>query len=196
MTDTPPGHPADDDVPAVSWLLGRLVIALAVLGVGAWFASTVLEGPIERVSAAFVNEFGLIGVGLGVLTLDAIPGTFHEPLLILAYDGGIRFWTLVFVAGTASWGSGVIGWTCGRLLRRAPFLVRALERYRIGPFMRRYGGRAIALAALTPFPYAITTWGAGATDVPLSTLMLGALVRYVKVALYLGILVYGWTLGQ
>jgi len=180
----------------VSWLLARLFLALMVLGGLAWVASTVLEEPIEHLSATFVDGFGLMGVFVGILVLDAIPGTFHEPILILAYEGGLGFWTLVATAGTASVLSGVIGWVCGRLLRRAPFLVRMLEKYRLGPFMRRYGGRAIALAALTPFPYALTTWGAGASDVPLSTLLLGTLVRYLNITLYLGILVYGWTLGE
>lgn len=188
-------QPEADDVPDVSWLLVRLFIALLVMGATAWFLGSVLEGPIEALSRSFVDAFGALGVFVGVTILDAIPGTFHEPLLILAYDGGIRFRTIVGVAGTASILSGVIGWTCGRLLGKWSFLDRVLTKYRITPFMRRYGGRAIAIAALTPFPYAITTWGAGAADVPLSTLLVGSLFRYIKIALYLGIIVSGWSLS-
>ncbi len=188
-------EPESDDVPDVSWLLGRLLVALVVMGVCAWFLGTVLQGPIEALSASFVDAFGVLGVFVGVLILDAIPGTFHEPLLILAYDGGIQYGTIVLVAGTGSFLAGIVGWTCGRLLGKWPFLDHVLTKYRISAFMRRYGGRAVAIAALTPFPYAITTWGAGAADVPLSSLLVGALFRYIKVALYLAIIVYGWSLG-
>lgn len=193
MPSVPDSDP--DDVPDVSWLLGRLLVALGIMGVCAWFLGSVLEAPIQALSASFVDAFGVLGVFVGVLILDAIPGTFHEPLLILAYDGGIRYGTIVLVAGTASVLAGVVGWVCGRLLGKLPFLDRILTTYRITPFMRKYGGRAIAIAALTPFPYAITTWGAGAADVPLSSLLVGALFRYLKVALYLAIIVYGWSLG-
>ncbi|MFT6162818.1 MAG: putative membrane protein YdjX (TVP38/TMEM64 family) [Myxococcota bacterium] len=188
-------EPESEHAPDVSWLLGRLLVALVIMGVCAWFLGTVLQGPIETLSASFVESFGVLGVFVGVMILDAIPGTFHEPLLILAYDGGIQYGMIVIAAGTASIVAGVIGWTCGRLLGKWPFVDRLLTKYRITPFMRKHGARAVAIAALTPFPYAITTWGAGAADVPLSSLLIGALFRYIKVALYLGIIVYGWSLG-
>ena len=66
------------------------------------------------------------------------------------------------------------------------------ERYRVGPFLRRYGIVAIAAAALLPFPYAITTWCAGTVGVRIEHLLVGALFRYPKVLFYLTIMALGW----
>lgn len=190
---TEAGEP--DEVPDLRQLFGRLAVAMVLLVVVAYGLSSVLQEPMQAVSDAFVARFGLAGVFLGVAILDAIPGTFHEPLLILAFDGGVNYGLIVAVAGTASVLAGVIGWGCGRALGRWSVMDRLMLKYRIGPFMRRYGGWAVAVAAITPFPYAITTWGAGAAEVPLSTLIAGSLVRYIKVALYLGLIASGWSLG-
>ena len=51
--------------------------------------------------------------------------------------------------------------------------------------MKRYGVRAVAVAALTPFPFAIATWGAGASNVGLKPVLLGSLFRFPKVFIYL-----------
>ena len=69
------------------------------------------------------------------------------------------------------------------------------ERYKIGPFMREYGAYAVAVAAIVPFPYAITTWGAGMSNMKLRDVMLGAIFRYPKVLFYLTLIVLGWNVG-
>ncbi|MBW1877507.1 MAG: hypothetical protein JRI25_25115 [Deltaproteobacteria bacterium] len=163
------------------------VLFVAVAALGYAFAE-----PIERVSAVFLEHFGRAGLFAAVFIMDAIPFTTHEPVLFLAYTGGVTFWQVFGLAGTASVLSGILGWTMGRVLARWRWLGDLFERSQVGPFLRRYGVVAIAAAALTPFPYAITTWGAGMVGVRIEHLMIGALFRYPKVLFYLTIMALGW----
>lgn len=164
--------------------LFTLVVVFAAL---AWIA----RGPLEAFAGWFVGTFGLIGLALFVLVVDSLPLT-HEPVLFLGLSGGLGFWP-VWAAGTiGSIGAGVVGWLGGRFLGRHPALQRIFERYRITAFLHRYGAWAVAVAALTPFPYALTTWASGAAHVPLSQVLLGSLMRGPKVLLYLSLMAAGW----
>ncbi len=182
-----------DDAPRMQQLLLRLLGALTVL-----FALVVVLGitvaePIGHLADQFIARFGESGLFGLIFLLDAVPFTTHEPVLFLAYTGGIPFWRVCLLAGTASMLSGGLGWSIGRGLAHWAPLRDLFERYRVAPFLRKYGATAVALAALTPFPYAIVTWGAGASGVRLDQVMVGALFRYPKVVFYLGIIVFGWT---
>lgn len=191
--------PQPDDLaeaPSLTALARQLAASLVVIGVAAYLVSRFLRGPIERAGAAFVDEFGLLGVFAGVLALDTLPGTIHEPLMALAWEGGLAYLPIVLASGTGSVAAGVFGWVIGRWLGRFAWVQRTMHRYHIGPFMRRYGGWAVAIAAITPFPYAITTYGAGAAGVRLPVLLAGSMLRFPKEALYFGIYVYGATLAQ
>jgi membrane protein YqaA with SNARE-associated domain len=183
----------DTDVPPLGSLLWQVVVGLVVLTVVAGLVALVLAEPIERFGEWFVGQFGLWGVFIGVLVLDALPGTVHEPLLLVANQGGLSYGSIVLVGGAASWLSGALGYGIGAFLGRWPRLHALLDYYRIAPFMRKYGGWAVAVAAITPVPYSITTWGAGATGVRLSVVLAGALLRFPKVALYLALALLGWN---
>ena len=88
----------------------------------------------------------------------------------------------------------IVGWTFGGLLGRFEIVQRVFVRYRVAEVFERWGGAAVAVAALTPVPYAVTTWAAGAARVPFVPLFLGCLVRFVKVLIYLSLIVAGWSL--
>lgn len=184
-----------EGVPGLATLARRLLVALVVFGALAFLLAMFVRDPLIALGAGFMDRFGLAGMALGITFLDTLPGTVHEPLMVLAFEGGEGFWKIVLVAGAASWFSGVVGWAIGRALRTSPFVQRILERYDVGPFMRHYGGWAVAIAAFTPFPFALTTWGAGATGVKLRVLMLGSLMRFPKEILYFAIYAYGASLA-
>lgn len=188
-----PDAPTESEVPSLRSLMWRLGVGLFALMVAIGLLGLFLREPLEDVSAWFIGEFGRTGLFFGVLVMDAVPLTTHEPLLFLGYAGGIAFWEVVAIAGTASFLSASVGWSLGRVLSRWQLLPALLERYRVGPFLRRYGAAAVAVAAITPFPYAVVTWGAGACGVPLPQVMLGASLRYVKVLFYAAVIVFGWN---
>ena len=88
--------------------------------------------------------------------------------------------------------AGMFGWTIGRVLGDQPWVERRLGRFRDehGPFVRRYGFWAIAIGAITPFPYSMTCWSAGMLGVPART-VLGAslLFRLPRFLLYYWLIV-------
>lgn len=190
MTSEP--VPGPSDVPSLSSLLWRLGVGLVGLLLAVALLGWTLAEPTERVAALFIGAFGAAGVFVLVLLVDAVPFLTHEPILFLAWTGGFSYWSVVALGGTASFLSGALGWSIGRALGRFQPLHDLFERYRIAPFLRRHGALAVAAGALTPFPYALTTWGAGACGVTFRQVMLGALLRYPKVVFYLSIMVFGW----
>ena len=183
---------AGSDELSLGALIRRLIVGLAVLVIAAFVIGLTLRKPIEWLSAIFVENFGVAGIFTGVLVLDSIPFTMSEPLLLLGYAGGLGFWYVVLTASTASWLSGLLGWVIGRIVGQSEVVQAIFKRNKITPFMQRYGSFAIGVAALTPFPFAIATWSAGATKVPLSTVMISSLLRYPKTILYMSLVVWGW----
>ncbi|MEZ4317322.1 MAG: VTT domain-containing protein [Myxococcota bacterium] len=183
----------DVGIPSLTSLVVRLGIGLSTLvalfGLLAWG----LREPLEAFAAWFVSHTGLVGVAVLVSIVDALPLT-HEPILFLAWNGGLGFWPVWAAATVGSIASGALGWAGGRALGRWGFLTRTFETYRVTAFLDRYGVWAVAIAAFTPFPFALVTWASGACGLPLKPVLLGSLFRAPKVLLYLTIIVYGWHL--
>lgn len=184
-------EPSEDDVPGLRILLVRLGATLFTLLVVFTTLAYFVRAPLEALGTWFVDSFGLVGLAVAVMIVDSLPLT-HEPLLFLALSGGQGFWA-VWAAGTiGSIAAGVLTWFLGRLLRRSERLQSTFHRYGVSRFLLRYGGWAVAIAAITPFPYAMTTWCAGAVGVPLHVVFLGSLMRGPKVLLYLSLMAAGW----
>jgi len=175
-------------------LLWRGIGGLLTLLLGVAALGVVLRRPLEVAAAWFVDTMGLLGVFLAVTLVDTLPLT-HEPVLLLAWSGGLSFGAIWAAASAGSVLAGVLGWLVGGRLARFRWVQRAFLRYRITAFLERYGAWAVAVAALTPFPYAVATWAAGAARVPLVPVFLGSLVRILKVLIYLSLIVLGWSAG-
>lgn len=177
----------------------RLVLALAVFLVIGGLLGWSLRDQIEWAGAGFMNRFGLPGLGLLTVFIDSSPIPLtHEPLMILALGADASTWAVlsIFVwMSTGSIAAGGVGWFCGRLvgvgtpigrwlMHRSP---RGLD------FVQRWGVTGVAIAALTPIPYGLTTWAAGMAGVPLPGVLLGSLARIPRIAFYLGIIWLGWS---
>lgn len=165
----------------------KMVVALILLFGAAILLGWLAREPIEKVSAFVVNRFGIAGLFVSILCVDSLPGLTNEPLLLVAISGGLGYWPILLSAGAGSTLAGVVGWVIGGRLRR----FESLNRMDI--FFERYGARTIALAALTPLPFAVTTWAAGASGVKFRTLLLGCWWRFPKTWFYLTVLYYGWN---
>ena len=183
----------DNTIPSLAGLMVRLGLGVstlvAIFALLAWFSRT----PLELAAAWFVSRAGLVGVALLVFVVDALPLT-HEPILFLAWNGGLGFWPVWAAASVGSVCSGGLGWAGGRALSRWSFLTHQFEQHHVTHFLERYGVWAVAIAAFTPFPFALVTWCSGAAGLPLRPVLLGSLFRAPKVLLYLSIIVYGWQL--
>ncbi len=185
----------DEKPPTLTTLLVRLGIGLSTLvvvfGLLAWW----MRGPVERFAAYFVDTLGLAGVAGLVLLVDTFPLT-HEPILLLGWSGGLGFWWVWAAASLGSISAGMVGWAGGRVIGRWGPLRRLFDRYRITAFLDRYGVWAVAIAAFTPFPFALVTWASGTCGLPARPVLLGSLFRAPKVLLYLTLIVYGWNLPE
>lgn len=165
-----------------------LVVIVVLLGVFA-------RDPLLAASASFVDRAGLPGVFLACLVLDSIPGVGAQPILFLAYTGGLGFFPALLVGGTSGVVSGAIGWSAGRGLGRLERVRSWVERSGLGPVLRRHGWRAVFTSAVLPFPYALTTVAAGVADISLGATLLGATGRFPKAFLNLLLVAGGWSVG-
>jgi hypothetical protein len=168
--------------------LVSLVAAVAVV-------AKAVHAPVSAFAGGLVGDFGFGGLFAAVLCTDAVPGLGFQPALFLGYTGGLGFWPLFVVTFGASYIASVLVYGAGRVLARQPWLVERLERWGVGPVLRRQGARAIALASVAPFPYGLATLGAGVTGVPLRTLLVGACFRGVKILFTLVAIWLGWGVG-
>ena len=174
-------------------LLVRLVVGLLVMMAAVGALAVLLEPQLREWSGVFVAKFGLLGVFFAVIATDSLAAT-HEPVLLVAYAGGLGFVPVFVTASLASVIAGPVGWLLGGWLGRAELIQRVFRRYRIDVFMERYGFWAVAVAALTPFPFSVATWAAGAAGISFRSVMLGSLFRVPKVLFYFSIIVFGWDL--
>jgi membrane protein YqaA with SNARE-associated domain len=177
----------------------NLIIKLAVILLLLFFVVLVLGAtlrePIDAFAQVVVERYGVVGLFFAVMCVDSIPGLTNEPLLLLASSGGLGYWPILISAGAGSVLGGVVGWMIGGRLRGVGALRRQINRSGIEDFFDRYGGRTIALAAVLPIPFALTTWAAGASGVDLRTLLMGASWRVPKTWFYLTLIHFGWQVG-
>jgi len=170
---------------------------IGILGV-AGLTGALFKEPLQAVGAAFIGHFGLAGLFAGVILTDASPLPLtNEPLVFLARGAGVGVWTIFFVVSAASVTAGAAGYLSGRFFGGLFGLEAALDRRQpaLAHFMRQYGAEGVAIAALLPIPFALSTWSAGILRVPLHKVMLAALVRVPKTGFYVLLIAGGLSLG-
>ena len=170
------------------WNMAKALVVLLVLVVliGVFF-----RGPLETAAAAFVTRFGLFGVFVSALILDTVPGLGSQPIVLLAYAGGLPAIWVWLAAGVGSWFSGLLGWAVGLGLGRWPWFRAWILRTGLEAGLLKHQWRGIFLAALVPFPYGLVTMAAGAGGLPLKHVAIGATGRFVKIGLSLAIVMLG-----
>ena len=87
MEPATPAPPAEDAL-AMNVLIRRLVVGFVLLLAGVLLVYSLASEPLAVVSRAFVDRFGLLGVFVGCMLIDATPGLTHEPVLLFALEGG------------------------------------------------------------------------------------------------------------
>lgn len=165
-----------------------LLVVVAVLG-------ALLREPIHALSEWFVARWGLHGVFVGTLLTDASPvPLINEPLLLFAHAAGVEFWRIWLAGGTASMGSGMIGYWLGRWIGRRPLIDKWIRHSGLRVLMEKRGASLVLLAAVTPLPFAASAWTAGACKIPFGRVAAACSGRFIKVGVLLGLIVFGWSL--
>jgi membrane protein YqaA with SNARE-associated domain len=146
------------------------------------------------VSSMFVKALGGFGVALGFF----IPDAFTLPLpndvaAVLGLAGGLSFLEVTLWATAGSLVGGSVGYAIGRNLRKTRMVQRIFERRGglVQHTMDRYGITAVAVAAVTPLPYSIFCWAAGAARIPFGQFFIISQLRWARVAGYLYLIQLG-----
>lgn len=159
---------------------GLVGLMLLVAAIGYWF-----RAPLMLISRAFVDVLGGPGIAVGFY----IPDAFTVPVPNDAFStfgiaGGMGFWEVVAWGTLGSIAGGLTGWLIGGRLRRTPWLSRFLKGKgsSLSRAIRRNGVLVVAVAALTPLPYSISAWAAGAVQLPLGPFLAASMLRVIRVA--------------
>jgi membrane protein YqaA with SNARE-associated domain len=170
---------------------GALVLLMALLAALAYAA----HDPLVALAERFVEIFGPPGIALGFFLPDAftlpIP---NDAFSFFGLIGGIPFWTCVKWGCLGSLTGGSVGFFLGRKLSHTRVFQRMMARRgrEVKLLVERYGVRALLCAAVTPLPYSIACWSAGACAMPYGTFVLVSLARIPRVIFYLWLIEVGF----
>ena len=191
-TETTAVEPLDLRKLAIQTAIGLAAFLFVLLVIG-----IILHEPLVALGERFVESMGGVGVMLGFLIPDAftvpLPGDAFSTVGLL---GGMTFWEVVAWGSIGSIGGGVIGYGVGRALGHMDWFERFMERRgaEVRDLVRRYGTVALAAAALTPLPYSLACWAAGALEMDFGRFCAVSMLRAVRVAGYLYLIQLGfWT---
>lgn len=179
-------------------LIRKAVVGLIVILAVAGATGVLFKEPLQAVGEAFIGRWGLWGLAVGVVITDASPLPLtNEPLVFLARGAGLGLWTICGVVSAASVAAGSVGYWSGRLFGGALKLEGWMARRHPGltHYMRQYGAEGVAIAALLPIPFALSTWSAGILRVPYAKVALASLVRIPKTVFYALLIVAGLSAG-
>lgn len=175
---------------AVLAMMGFTVVA-ALLG---WL----FREPLLGIGEWFVARFGGLGIAVGFFFPDAftlpVP---NDAFTAFGLWGGMDFWRVVAWGSLGSLVGGSTGWAIGRHLLARSAKLQAFIRRRGGEEMRAHlvrGGRwFLAIAAVSPVPYSVTCWAAGATRMPFWEFFMISLLRIPRVAGFLWLIQQGFV---
>lgn len=191
--------------PAVAVLDPRRLVVSTLAAIAGVMVAVAMLGyffrePLLHVSALFVQHFAGPGVALGYYLPDAFTLPFpNDVVTLLGLNGGMGFVEVCAWATGGSIAGGTTGYWIGRYLRGTKLVRRIFEKTggQAQAILDRYGAVAVAVAAVTPLPYSIFCWAAGAGQLKFSTFLLVSQLRVFRVAGYLYLLQLGLfsTLG-
>lgn len=180
---------------AVPFVIGVIGLIGGMAGLGYLFRE-----PLTGWAVYFVDHFGHWGIFGGVLVCDFSPIPIaHEPFLFLGISGGLSFGEVLALACVASITGGLLAFGGGRRLGHLSWVERRLEgrRDQVEEWIEHYGVWAVVVAALSPVPYALTSWVVGALQMRALPFALATLCRIPRIAFYLWLMELGWpALGQ
>ena len=180
-------------------LITRAVVGVVLITVLAGIVGVAFKAPLQTAGAVFLDLFGLPGLFAAVVFTDGVPFPLtNEPLIFLARGAGVGAWVIFWVVSAGSVTAGAVGYWGGRLLGRSLGLEAWLERRQpaLVHTMREYGAEGVAIAAVLPIPFQLSTWSAGTLRVPFGRVMLASLLRLLKTGFYVLVIVGGLSLGD
>ncbi|MBS3963513.1 MAG: VTT domain-containing protein [Methylomonas sp.] len=160
----------------VKTLIGLLLLMVLMAALGYGF-----EDPMYQATHWVIERIGFVGLCLIMFVTDTLITPFSPDILLVmvAHSDLAAYWQFyVPILGLVSVMAGLAGWCIGRWLAnfdRVRSLIDSLadEQRR---FLQDYGFWAIALAAVTPLPYSLVCWAAGAMPIRWTTVLTASLL--------------------
>jgi len=185
----PAGLPSIDETEGVDLggtLRGTVLSIIGLVGVLAGIGFLLYD---ELVAAGgwFVDIFGAGGVGLAFAILDCIFLPIpHDTFLGLGLAGGLTLWEVSVAGSLGSLVGGAAGFLLARKVAARPrfqkvLATRGRKAYLI---VRKYGTLGVAIGALSPLPYTMCAWAAGALDMDFRRFLMVSLLRIPRVVFY------------
>ena len=176
---------------ALSFGLGAVGVVVFVGVVG-----QLLREPLVRFAEAWVAEAGPLGLFAIVALFDGFPSPVPPDVFTsFAMIGGVPFWQVSLAAGLGSSVGGGLAWFLASRYRNTErfrrFITgRGAKSYAL---IRRYGTLALVLGAVSPVPFSLTCYAAGAVGMPLLRFLTVTLLRIPRMAFYLWLIHLGWV---
>ena len=174
--------------------LQRKLLLLSALILSVIFIAVAIISFLYRQEVQDASRWVLENFGFGFLAgLVFLSDTVISPLppdvilFVISNSPLADQWPLyVGIIALVSTTAGYTAWGLGYIVSKQPwvptFLVQFASKNR--DQVESYGAWAVALGALTPFPFSLTCWSAGFLHMNLRTFSLGALVRIPRVFFY------------
>lgn len=176
---------------SIYWIFGLFVVIFGL--------SVLLKDPVTRLSAAFVEHFGILGVGLGVAISDALPGIMiPDAFLVFGIAGDLPDIPMILICGTGSVLGGSLSYFQGRyIVPNVKIGKDFIEKHeeKLIPYLEKYGVWAVVLAASTPLPYSWMAILVGSFKLPFYKFFLASLVRIPRFLVYFYAIKLGWAHG-
>ena len=176
---------------AILFVFGAMVVA-----------SVAFEDGLLTFPDWLYGNLGLAGLAALVFSADSVTTPIPPDLILVVVaktEELARHWAvLIPLAGALSATAGVAGWWLGKHLARHPRVAPTIARFQLrhGPLVKRYSRLTVALGAMTPLPFSITCWSAGALDMPLRRFLPLSLLRLPRYVIFYGAIVYADAIAQ
>lgn len=150
------------------------LVAMAVLGLA-------YEEELVMITTWIVDRIGFLGLALILFFTDGLvtPVPPDLILVIVANSPLAENWPFyVSVLGLISVCAGMFGYGIGRWLGHFPWAQRLFGHFKEDHqrFIRKFGFWAIVLGSVTPLPYSVTCWTAGALGVRWTVVLSASLI--------------------
>jgi membrane protein YqaA with SNARE-associated domain len=180
-------------------MIVKFIFGLLLLIASAAFCAWAFHEEVEHYGQLFIDKYGLLGIAIGTLICDTSPIPLtNEPLALIALGANIPFWHIVVTMSIASHCGAPLGYLCGYFLGKQNWFQKLVQNKHpdLMDKGKEYAVRAVALGALLPIPYAITTWVAGAVQADFKMVVLAGSLRWIKNTISVSLVIGGWALGQ
>lgn len=172
----------------------RFVIATIGIVVVVGGLAILFRDELTAVGKVFVENFGGWGIVLGYVLPDGLAVPLpNVAFSFFGFHGGMGYWEVVAWSTVGTLIGGSVGWSVGRLLQKTRGFQKIMQKRgrEVHLLFKRYGTIALIIAAITPIPYSIACWAAGAAGMSFLRFFLISLTRFIYVVMYVWLITEG-----